>query len=273
MYFVVSKIGWLLVQPSTMLLWGTFIGLVLSKTKFANFGRLLAWISGSVLAVCALTPLGVVLMHPLENHFAAPSFNEISVPNGIITLGGALDVSLTRARGPIALNCSGARLTEALALAYRFPKARLIFSGGSADLLGNGVAEGDVAKEFFSELGLSMDRLTIERKSRNTSENAQFTRDLVEPEPGQRWVLVTSAFHMPRAVASFQNAGFQVTPYPVAYFTFGDASDYWAYMFSPLSALSLINVAVKEWVGLAVYWVSGKTISFLPAMEHSVLQG
>jgi uncharacterized SAM-binding protein YcdF (DUF218 family) len=264
MYFVASKIGWILLQPSSLMIWGTLVGLALLRTPLARFGRRLVLIAGSFLAICALTPLCVVLIRPLEDRFPARSFDEIQNPKGIIALGGALNATLTRARGPIALGPAAARVTEALALARHFPRARLVFSGGSADLLGAGIPEGDVVEEFISELGLPGDRITIERKSRNTFENARFTFDLVAPKPEDIWILVTSAFHMPRAVASFKQAGFQVAPFPVDYFTFGNPRDYWAYTLAPLQSLPLIDIAAKEWAGLTVYWLLGKTADFLP---------
>jgi uncharacterized SAM-binding protein YcdF (DUF218 family) len=176
----------------------------------------------------------------------------------------ALRSGLTYARGPVALGSSGARATELVALAYKFPEARVAFSGGSADLLGGGISEADVAEIFFSQLGLPRDRVTFERKSRNTYENATFTRELLQPKPIENWVLVTSAFHMPRAVGAFKRAGFSVTPFPVDYFTFGDRGDYLRYTFSPIEALQLTDTAVKEWVGLTIYWLTGKTSEFLP---------
>jgi uncharacterized SAM-binding protein YcdF (DUF218 family) len=264
MYFVASKVAWILLQPSSLMIWGTLVGLVLLLTALARYGRCLLLISGGSLAICAITPLCVVLIRPLEDRFPARSFDEIQNPKGIIALGGALNASLTRARGPIALGAAGARVTEALALAHYFPKARLVFSGGSADLLGNGTPEGDIDEEFISQLGLPMDRVTIERKSRNTFENALFTFELVKPKAGDTWILVTSAFHMPRAVASFEKAGFQVAPYPVDYFTYGDLGDYWAYTLAPLKSLPIIDIAVKEWAGLTVSWIFGNTASFLP---------
>jgi uncharacterized SAM-binding protein YcdF (DUF218 family) len=265
MFFLASKIGWLLAQPSTLLVWGIVIGIILLRTRLAKFGRLLLFVAGIALGICALTPLCVVLVRPLEDRFPALSFNEIQNPKGIIVLGGALDASRTRARGPMALTSfGGARATEAVALAYRFPKARLVFSGGSGDLLGNDESEGNVAKEFFSELGVPADRVAIEGKSRNTQENAQFTTDLIQAKSSEHWVLVTSAFHMPRAVAAFQKAGLEVEPYPVGYFALGDWRDYWSYTFAPTDALPLIDLGVREWIGLAAYWLSGKTAELLP---------
>ena len=256
LYFIVSKVAWALLQPSTFLIFATLLGLVLTHTPPARLGRRLAKIAGGTLVLCALTPLCVLLMRPLEDRFPSIGLEQLREPTGIIILGGALDPELTEARGPIALSESGARLTEALAIANRFPHAQLVFAGRS---------EGEVARRFAAELGVPPERLTIEPHSRNTFENAKFAHALVEPKPGQRWILVTSASHMPRAVGSFRKAGFDVTPYPVDYFTFGDSRDYWNYTFAPLAALSALDIAAKEWLGLVVYWATGKTDEFLPA--------
>ena len=264
MFFIASKIGWLLFQPSTFLIASMLIGLCLLVTSYAALGRRLFRIAGGALAICALTPVGVLLIRPLEDRFPEPPVDQITDPAGVIVLGGALDGGMTRARGPIALTNGGARATEALALGYHFPGARLVFSGGSGNLGGQGVPEGDVAVEFFTRLRFPPDRTMIERKSRTTFENAVFTRELIQPKPGQRWILVTSAFHMPRAVGVFEKAEFELTPFPVAYFTYGNSSDYWNYTFAPILALSLVDIAVKEWVGLTVYWLTGRSDSLFP---------
>lgn len=267
MFYVASKIGWLIARPSSLLSLGVLIGIILLHTRLTKLGRLVVSVAGTLLGICALTPLCVVLIRPLEDRFSTPSLDEIQTPEGIIVLGGALDVRLTRARGPIALAPSGARMTEAVALGYHFPSARLVFSGGPGGLLATGEPEGNVAKEFFSELGVSADRVIIEEKSRNTHGNAQFTRDLIKPRTGDRWILVTSAFHMPRAVAAFRKAGVQVVPFPVDYNTLGNWQDYLNYTFAPSAAMPLLDTAAKEWIGIAVYWLSGKTAELLPPAQ------
>ncbi len=263
MFFIVSKIAWALLQPSTLLIFATLLGLILAHTAYARFGRCLATIAGGLLTLCALAPLCILLIRPLEDRFPAVRLADVGEPTGIIALGGALNAEMTRARGPIALSAAGARLTEALALAERFPRAQLVFTGGSASLFG-GTSESQVAEQFVAELGLPSRRLTIESRGRNTFENALFTRALLQPKPGERWILVTSAFHMPRAVACFRKVGFDVSPYPVDYFTFGDSRDYWDYTLAPLAALATLDVAAKEWLGLLVYWVTGRTAEMLP---------
>jgi uncharacterized SAM-binding protein YcdF (DUF218 family) len=116
----------------------------------------------------------------------------------------------------------------------------------------------------FEALGVAHDRITAEEQSRNTVENAVFSRLLADPKPGQRWVLVTSASHMPRAIAAFRAAGFPVEAYPVDWHTRGkdDAVELFA---SFAGGLAMTDYAVHEWVGLAVYWLTGKTSELFPA--------
>ena len=280
MFFIVSKIAWLFFQPSVFLITVTAIGFSLMLTKFRRAGRMIAIAGGVALGLCALTPIGLLLIAPLENQFPVPNLDEIKAPKGIIVLGGTLNPDLTQDRarspispglpidGPIALCRAGARLTEGLRLALRFPNAQLVFTGGSAALVGNHVLEADVAAEFFRGLGFPKERLTIERRSRTTFENAAFTRLLVNPQRDDKWILVTSASHLPRAVEVFEKAGFNVVPYPVDFSSAGNGSDYWTYTLSPAPSLELLDKAVKEWVGLAAYRLREKFFEPLPASDQ-----
>jgi len=269
MFFIASKVGEFFLQPSLLLVTACTLGAMLMLTRFRRTGRALAVSGGLALGIFALTPIAVFLIEPLEDRFPVPDLADAPTPVGIIVLGGGLNAKLTQdhARlpfgpgltidGPIALNSSGARLTEGLRLARRFPSARLIFTGGSAALVGHDPGEADVAAEFFHSLGIPLDRLTIERQSRNTIENAAFTRALVKPKPEDAWILVTSASHMPRAVGVFEKAGFRLIPYPVDFSTTGKVSEYWDFTFSPTASLILLDKAAKEWVGRFVYWLRG----------------
>src|SRR5690606_23198947 len=100
--------------------------------------------------------------------------------------------------------------------------ARIVVTGGSGSLLLDGEADADTAPRLLSALGLARDRLVLENRSRDTYENAVFTRQLVNPQPGEKWLLVTSAFHMPRAMALFRKAGFDVLAWPADYRTAGN---------------------------------------------------
>ena len=185
-------------------------------------------------------------------------------PAGIIVLGGAVDEDLTVLRDQVTLTESAGRMTEGMALALRHPSARLVYSGGSAHLREAAQSESDVARRMWLELGVPASRMTFEDRSRNTHENALFTKALVQPRPGEVWLLVTSAYHMPRAVGIFRQIGFPVVPYPVDFRT--------APWPGPLHAdaaasanLRLVDTAAREWIGLVAYWLTGRTDSLFPA--------
>ena len=125
--------------------------------------------------------------------------------------------------GQMQLNEGGDRYAAGVALAQRFSDAQLLFTGGSGalrDLTGAAVSEASVAERFFLNQGIDRDRLLLEGLSRNTAENARLSLALANPTPDETWVLVTSAFHMPRAIQSFELAGWgDLVPWPVDYRT------------------------------------------------------
>jgi uncharacterized SAM-binding protein YcdF (DUF218 family) len=154
-------------------------------------------------------------------------------------------------------------MTTGVELARRYPNARLIYTGGSASFPQEGPAEAISARALWLSLGVPAERMMFEAKSRNTFENAVFTRDLVKPKPGETWLLVTSAWHMSRSVGIFRRTGFPVVPYPVAYRTFGDERDF--QLSAPsLDKLTSLELGVREWIGLLAYWLSGKTNALFP---------
>jgi uncharacterized SAM-binding protein YcdF (DUF218 family) len=180
-----------------------------------------------------------------------------------VVLGGSISPDISVARGIIALNGPAERLTVAAELARRYPDARIIFSGGTASLDPKAPLEAPLAVKEFEALGVAHGRITAEEQSRNTVENAVFSRLLADPKPGDRWLLVTSASHMPRAIAAFRAAGFAVEAYPVDWHTRGrdDAME----LFGSLAGgLAMTDYAAHEWVGLAAYWLTGKTSELFP---------
>ena len=163
------------------------------------------------------------------------------------------------------------RLIAAAQLAHRFPKARILFSGGNGSLDSTDPArEADFALPVFESLGISGDRLIMERRSRNTEENAEFSKALVSPKEGEQWLLVTSAYHMPRAVGIFRKAGFAVEPYPV------DWRSGRANLLRPsrffIGGLGRIDTAAREWMGLIAYWITGRTSELFPGPEQNGVQ-
>jgi len=261
LFFYVSKLVWFVVQPSSLIALLLVGGLALAIWR-RRWGLRLVALGALLYVIAGFSPLGHWLMMPLEERFPRP---ELTAPvDGIIVLGGSIDTSVGQGRGVTALNEAGERLTEGAALAKQFPGARLVFSGGSAEVFHRGETEAAGAKRLFARLGIAPERLVLEDRSRNTAENAAFTRDLVRPQPGERWLLVTSAFHMPRAIGCFRAAGFEVHPWPVDYRTSG-GDDIWRFFPRASEGLRRVDLAAKEWAGLLAYYLTGRTSALLPA--------
>ena len=263
MFFYLSKILWLVIAPANLLLLLLLLGAALLFTRFMRAGRRLVLASALGFLVLGILPVGTVMMRVLEDRFPQPPANT-SAPAGIIVLGGAVNQQVTRLRGPIELTEGGDRMTEGVMLARRFPDAKLVFTGGSAALLGSPYREAHAAEKLFLGLGIPQERLVLESESRNTYENAIFTREILKPKPGDVWLLVTSASHMPRSVGIFRKAGFNVTPYPVDYSTLGVASEYRTVFRNALHGLQRTEAAVREYIGLAAYWWTGKIDDLFP---------
>jgi len=262
MFFLLAKILGFFALPSNILITLALIGVVLTGTRFARAGRRLAITAVILLALAGLSPLANAIILPLEQRFP-PWDASRGAPTGIISLGGALDTVVSPARGEVALNEAAERMTAIAELARRFPQARIVFSGGSDRIILAGVSEASLAERLFISFGIAKERITLEDKSRDTLENARFTRDIVQPKPSERWLLVTSAHHMPRSVGVFRAAGFAVEAFPVDYRTRG-AID----MLRPFSnlgdGLRRIDTAMREWVGLLIYRLSGRTEELFP---------
>jgi uncharacterized SAM-binding protein YcdF (DUF218 family) len=263
MFFVISKVLGFFAIPSNLVMSIGILGLLLLPTRFARAGRRLAVTSLILLAILGLSPLGNALILPLEERF--PPWNAADgAPAGIIVLGGAISPDVSAARSEVALNESAERLTVAAELALRYPDARILFSGGSGALIFGEDAEAEFAARVFESFGIPRGRLLLEDRSRNTVENAILSKNLAQPRPGERWLLVTSAYHMPRAIGIFREAGFDVEPYPVDWRTSGSGDALRPFP-TVGDGLRRTDTAVREWVGLLVYWLMGMSSSLFPA--------
>ncbi len=262
MFFMLSKVVGFIVLPSNAiaLICGLGLCLMLLRWWRAGVGLLAAGIAA--LLIFGYSPLSNVLLLTLSERFPAWQHDGRD-PDGIIVLGGAVDADISVARGTVEINGSAERVIAALELARRFPKARIVYSGGTGNLIAGLRAEAPVMGQLFEQLGIPRERIVLETRSRTTDENARFTRELVAPEPGERWLLVTSAYHMPRSIGVFRKAGFAVEPYPVDWRT-GGWIDAWM-PFDKLSAgLARADAAAHEWVGLLVYRMTGRSDAFFP---------
>ncbi len=215
--------------------------------------------------LCALALLALVasiwtsppeaLLRKLESRYPMPPAADLQAKVGIVVLGGALSSpELWNAHAQVGLNQQAERMTEAVALMRRHPHWRLLFTGGNAAISGDGSSEAQRAKAFFDAMGVDPARVTYESASRNTYENALNSAALTGIDKTRPWLLLTSAFHLPRAMGAFRHAGWNVTAWPVDYRV--TAHDSW-FDFSLHAGPGLWELALHEWLGLAAYRMAG----------------
>ncbi len=263
MFFILSKTLGFFALPSNLLIAIGLLGLLLLFTRFNRVASWLIVTSLVLIAVAGLSPLGNALILPLEERFP-PWDPSRGPPDGIVVLGGAVSPPISQARGAVSFDEAAERLTVTAELARRYPDARIIYAGGTGTLIFEEGAEAAYAVRQLEALGVAHERITAEEQSRNTIENAVFSRLLAQPKFGERWLLVTSAYHMPRAMGAFRAADFPVEAYPVDWRTRG-----WIDVTRPFASLTeglaRTDTAVHEWVGLLAYWLAGKTTVLFPA--------
>lgn len=268
MFYITSKVFWLFAQPSSLCVIAMAAGLIL--IGFTRRRRLGLWLSGlglTMLIVAGFLPLGNYLVLPLEERFASQSLPEPGEKvAGIIILGGFEDGWVSAGRGGLAVNEAAERLTESVRLAKRWPDARVVFSGGVAGLLAGGVEAAGPVGAFLEDVGIDAGRIVLEPDARNTWQNAINLREVLKPSASDRWLLVTSAYHMPRSVGVFRKVGFDVIAAPVDYRT-RDAGDLTRLFETMPGGLQRLDLGAREWIGLAAYWLTGRTSSFLPGPE------
>jgi uncharacterized SAM-binding protein YcdF (DUF218 family) len=268
MFFYIAKVLWFLLQPSTLIALLIGYGSILIWTGWARWGRRFVSFGAVLLLVAGLSPLGNALILPLENRFPRADLDRAPPPAGFIVLGGAEDRLVGKARGAPAINEAGERLLEAAILAKRFPEAKIAFSGGDAGVLYKSDSEASGAESLLTELGVASDRIILEANARDTSENAIYLKQelakLGALGEGRRWLLITSAYHMPRAMGAFREAGLEAEPWPVDYRTRG--RDDLMRPFDKVSeGLRRVDVATREWAGLLAYRLTGRSDALFPA--------
>lgn len=250
MFFVISKLFSAFAAPSNLIVLAMLLGITLLVLRWRKAGGVLVAIATMLLLGIGWFPAGTAALLALEDRFPQPVID--GPVTGIISLGGAIDTNVTQERGVIAVNDTGERLTKTAELSRLYPDARILLSGGLGDLLlEGGKSEAAIARDFLVEIGVPKERIEIEERSRNTCENAVESKAVAAPRPGQTWLLVTSAFHMPRAVACFRAAGFPAIPYPVDYLV--RRSDLDRPVSTASTGLYLADLAAHEWLGLVAY--------------------
>ena len=263
-FFYSSKIVWQVISPDLILVLLLVSGLVLLWCKaYAKAKTLLSMGIGFILFITIL-PIGDWIYLPLEKRFPPQESHSLDHHpiDGIIMLGGAEALLSSKRWHRFGLNDASERYIEFIHLIQTYPQATRLFSGGSHIKYNDEAVNYWVAKQIFSRLNIDTRQILFENQSRNTYENSMFSHQMVKPSPGERWILVTSAAHMPRAVGVFRKAGWDVIPYPVDYKTIVKDSLRVNLNFS--GNLARFTLAAKEWTGLLAYYLTGKTDRLFP---------
>jgi uncharacterized SAM-binding protein YcdF (DUF218 family) len=257
MFFVLSKVLGFFLVPSNVIVGLGLVGIALLAIGYARAGRWMLIASIVLIAAVGFLPIGSGLALPLEERF--PRWDETrGPPTGMVVLGGGVIKSdISADRGEIFVGGTADRIVAAVELARRYPSARIVFVGRD---------EADFVIRFLEKLSVPRHRIVVEPKSRNTAENAAFAKQLVMPKPDERWLLVTSAMHMPRAVGAFRKAGFAIEAYPVDYETAG-VNNLWTIPGALMDGIGTTDRAVHEWEGLLAYWITARIPELFPGPE------
>jgi uncharacterized SAM-binding protein YcdF (DUF218 family) len=262
MFFYASKILSALIWPTSIITILLAAGAaLLAFERRQRLGKRMIWAGVALLIVCGLSPLGNIMVLPLEQRFARPELPADVA--GIIMLGGFESPGISNARAQMALNEAAERLTESVLLARERPAAKVIFTGGVASLVSSEDSAANAVGSYLQAVGIGQDRIALEGASRTTYENAVNLARMLDPKPGQTFVLVTSAYHMPRAIGTFRQQGFEALAWPVDYRTSGPR-EMTAWFGSIAAGLERVDLAFKEWIGLLAYWASGRSYALWP---------
>jgi uncharacterized SAM-binding protein YcdF (DUF218 family) len=244
-FFDLSKLFWFAAAPSHLLVWVLLTGVVSHR---APFGRVLLSLAALGFLALLLLPIGDWAMSSIENQYVRGPWPDHV--DGVLELGGGINPGVLAARGLPGAETGEGRMVATAELARRYPGARIVFSGGNPD---RGVAEADVARFIFGQLGIAQDRVLYEGRARDTWENLVFARALAKPKSGETWLLVTSAAHMPRAMAVARRLGWAMLAWPSDYMTMPGGG--------PESLgvnVAHLDLAAHEWIGLAAYRLAGR---------------
>jgi uncharacterized SAM-binding protein YcdF (DUF218 family) len=263
--FILGKIVDILASPGNLIVLGLLLGTPLLWLA-PRMGRFFVLLVTLFCLAIAFSPLDQWMSRPLEERFPHPASLPADI-GGIVLLGGFQNQLMQAARGVPEVNSTADRLLAFVRLARTYPRATLVASGGSGDMLRPGLLESNVTREVMDWIGFDASRVTFEDRSRSTYENALYTRRIVPPEPGRPLIIIFSAMSMPRAVGVFRAQGYEVVPFPVDYMTYPKGFTTRLPNFE--SRLRRMERAVHEWLGLVAYRVLGYSREFLPAPAGS----
>ena len=260
MSFYLSKILWLIVNPFNIFIFITLFTMFLYLINFRRISLIIYLINFIFIALISFFPIGSYLTYIIEKEF----HTNTKIPervDGILILGGATNPLLFKEFDQISLNGSAERLVESVMIIRKFEKAKVIFSGGSGIVNRSDLGHSQVAKLFYKKMGVDINKIFFEDKSRNTHENIIYSKKIAKPKKNENWLLITSAFHMKRALLIAEKNNWKFIPYAV------DFKNIKEFKLTPnlnlLSNLNSFQSGLHEWLGLVSYYLMGRTEKFL----------
>jgi uncharacterized SAM-binding protein YcdF (DUF218 family) len=208
----------------------------------------------SLTALVGWMPLPNAVLRSLESQYAAPT-GSLTPYVGLVVLGGDIDLprNANDSRAFV-LSHGGHRMTTSVALSRQYPDLKLLFTGGQSDIIDRNISVADAAQAYYTSMNIPPERTLYERAARTTYENAILSPSVPGVEKTQPWLLLTSASHMPRSMALFRAAGWNVTPYPVGF----SASDHLPWTdYSMAQGAVRWRIVLHEVLGLAAFKALG----------------
>lgn len=249
MSFILSKLLWYIFNPFNIFILLYFIGFFLLLLKKSKIGFYLIFFNLLLISFISFFPIGDLLIYKLEKKYHNSINNYPKEINGILVLGGATNPFLSNDYNQIIVNESAERLIESVNLISKHNEAKVIFSGG--------LGHAGVVKKFYNKMGIDLNKITFEDKSRNTYENILFSKKILNSHKSENWILLTSAFHMRRAILISERVNLNFYPFPV---DFNQPKEIDLLPnFSLLSNLNNFQKGSHEWIGLISYYLMGRT--------------
>lgn len=246
-----------LVEPANFLAALTLLAVLLRRSDIPSLRTLshrLFVLVGLLVALAALLPVGAWSLRPLENRFGNVQMPERI--DGIILLTGDENLGVSESRNFPVAGRAAQRYIHFARLAHRYPQARLVISGNTQSVNpAEKVTTKMIASAVLRSVAIDPNRVLFEEESRNTRENALMTLKAVAPKAGENWVVVTSGYHMPRAVMTFAKLGWIVTPSVADYYS--EAKFRLALRPHLAHNIDLVTLAAHEYIGLVSYWLFG----------------
>lgn len=253
MFFFLSKTLGYLIKP-TVIVFITFLGAWLTRNKkrkkfllVAGFGLLL-FFSNEFIA------------NELMNVWEIPAtpFSAIDRPYsyGILLCG-----STREHQGPqdrVYIGSAADRINHTLQLYKTGKIKKIMISGGSGRLIDTGSREADELFSLLQLMGVPPEDMVVENRSRNTRESAVEVAALLQPlTRASDCLLITSASHMRRSLATFRRAGWECTPFSADFRGQGRKYQFDILFIPKVEAIVNWQILLKEWTGYLTYWMAG----------------